>query len=85
MKARYVWRYFTSIYRCDIAKRGAQGFAAMQYCVIFGTVLEELLSELTVLRFHKTNTNLVNFDAVLRFLLSFFVRFLRPPHALSPP
>lgn len=50
----------------------------MQYCVIFGTVLEEFLSEPTVLRFHKTNTNLVNFDAVLRFLQSFFVRFLRP-------
>lgn len=54
-------------------KGGAQGFAAMQYCVIFGTVLEEFLSEPTVLRFHKTkrfpvNTNLVNFDAVLRFL-----------------
>jgi len=45
----------------------------MQYCVIFGMVLEEFLSEPTVLRFHKTkrfpvNTNLVNFDAVLRFL-----------------
>ena len=73
MKARYRLALFTSIYRCDIAKRGAQGFAAMQYCVIFGTVLEEFLSEPTVLRFHKTkrfpvNTNLVNFDAVLRCL-----------------
>lgn len=52
-------------------KKVAQGFAAMHYCAIFGTVLEKYLSEPAVLRKTKRfplNTNLVNFDAALRFL-----------------
>ena len=53
----------------------------MQYCVIFGTVLEEFLSEPTVLRFHKTNTNLVNFDAVF---VKFFCAVFAPPSRPLP-